>query len=365
MSQDASKGGTNDASDPAVMFMIALLVFGGGYLIWTTFHTQIVQVFIGTRTALLYLVPTDLSAAYRTALSELSPETVQWDGFMALLNDTGLQARFPVFVGLMGWAVFLYMKAYTTRFSKQHSIQSLITQEQVLWPEIAPVVDRGDLVKADPREGPWASAMTEREFAKAHGLITPKGDLDEVLAQAVFARQVGPLLPANPMLLPPVIQGMSALMVLRIAGHGDEALKEARRLAQEYAQGGVEAMDFGFAKTVWKTHGGHEWVVRAAQKHRYVYPWLATLLQLSRQDGVWASPLWIWLKPVDRRAFYTLNAVGRYAHFSEVAGIISHWKAEKKFGCPCAQPEVAGAVEGLKKALAFFCDDDELERIFK
>ena len=114
-----------------------------------------------------------------------------------------------------------------------------------------------------------------------------------------------------------------------------------------------------------KAHANHPLVQRAISQHAWVYTVLCTMLQISRTDGVFASPLWVWLKPVDRRLFLSLNCVGRYAQFAEVGGVFAQWIAEKKFGAPIGFPDVKSAVLGLDKALRNFCDDDSMERIFK
>ena len=78
---------------------------------------------------------------------------------------------------------------------------------------------------------------------------------------------------------------------------------------------------------------------------------MAAMLEFARQDGVYATADFLWLKPLDRRLWYTLNTVGRATSFAEVAGIHAHFKTEKLFGRKIATPNVDSAVLALEVAL--------------
>ena len=56
-----------------------------------------------------------------------------------------------------------------------------------------------------------------------------------------------------------------------------------------------------------------------SKANAYVYSFMATLLEVSRSDGVLASSEFLWLKPLDRRLWYVLNHVGRQTAVVEVA----------------------------------------------
>ena len=78
---------------------------------------------------------------------------------------------------------------------------------------------------------------------------------------------------------------------------------------------------------------------------------MASMLEAAREDGVQASADFLWLKPLDRRLWYTLNTVGRQTPFIEVAGIFAHWVAEKEAGRKLFVPMVEEATNALELAL--------------
>ena len=78
---------------------------------------------------------------------------------------------------------------------------------------------------------------------------------------------------------------------------------------------------------------------------------MASMLEEARQDGVQASADFLWLKPLDRRLWYTLNTVGRQTPFIEVAGIFAHWIAEKEAQRRLRVPMVEEATNAVELAL--------------
>ena len=89
----------------------------------------------------------------------------------------------------------------------------------------------------------------------------------------------------------------------------------------------------------------------AQQRHAYVFTFMATMLEIARADGVLASAEFLWLKPLDRRLWYVLNAVGRQTCLVEVAGSFAHWLAEKKLGRGLRTPMIKEAVNSLEMAV--------------
>lgn len=92
-------------------------------------------------------------------------------------------------------------------------------------------------------------------------------------------------------------------------------------------------------------------VQKVIGKHAYVLTVMASLLELARNDGVFATSDFLWLKPVDRRLWYMLNTVGRQTAVPEVAGVYAHWITEHKIQRPLLVPMIDEAVKGLEIAL--------------
>lgn len=89
-----------------------------------------------------------------------------------------------------------------------------------------------------------------------------------------------------------------------------------------------------------------------AQKHAYQIPFLLSLLERARKYNVLPSANFMWLKPLDRQAFYALNNLGRPGSWTECAGNIAHYRAEVIAGGPLKEPRVQPAVEALIRELA-------------
>lgn len=105
-----------------------------------------------------------------------------------------------------------------------------------------------------------------------------------------------------------------------------------------------------------------------AKRHSYDIPFLMSLLDraskqetaVSNKDSIRGArtymPLpvsaFLWLKPIDREAFYALNNLGRHATFVESSGLVAHYRAEKKRKGCSVRPLVFNAVSSLRRALS-------------
>ncbi|GJD87868.1 hypothetical protein BHAOGJBA_1374 [Methylobacterium hispanicum] len=78
---------------------------------------------------------------------------------------------------------------------------------------------------------------------------------------------------------------------------------------------------------------------------------LANLDRARRKGGVFAPAEILWLRKVDRHAWYAVNSLGRKAHHTEASGSIAHWMAERACRAPIAEPYVAPAIDALEKYL--------------
>ncbi len=89
-----------------------------------------------------------------------------------------------------------------------------------------------------------------------------------------------------------------------------------------------------------------------ARKHAFQVPFLLSLLEHARKYNVLPSANFMWLKPLDRQAFYAMNSLGRPGSWTECAGNIAHYRAEVFAGGPIKEPRVQPAVEALIRELA-------------
>lgn len=291
----------------------------------------------------------------------------------AMLTKTGVYVRWLFIPAIAVGGLWLYLKSNRTRFSTRHTMATLTKSQQEIWPCLAPIAGhQAELVAGDITKGVWAVNMTEWEFAQHHRLAKRGESLDKQAARDVFVRQLGPRW-SGVNALPKHTKGMLGALLLWIVGERKAAEAAAELMATSYARGaaklgdidaGIASLDISFADEVIAKHMSHRLVIRVLERHAYVYTVMATMLQISR-TGVVASALFTWLRPVDRRLWYTLNGVGRHTFCAESAGIHAHWLFEKAVGAACPTPMVQKAVDALEFALNEYTEDDSEERLFK
>lgn len=355
----------NKQDDDVVNYLLIVVLVGVGlWMLWSNFSAYIVAITVEWRSLVLWpftLVSDDV-AAMHARMQTVMPSSMTLDRWWTMLNATGRPISYILILAILFLAYRTYANSYRLRFSKTHSIQSLIEQEQAIWPEISPVVGT-DLVSEDLCKGPWATPMHEREFVNHYKLLNEDGSLNKDKTTLIFERQLGQRWRGVEK-LPRHAQALFAIFAMRIHGKQDESLAKVRLLARSYAVN-PKAIDYSWVDDALKQYGSHDWIKKTLSRHAWNYTILCTMLQLARVEGVFATSLWVWLRTVDRRLFFALNCVGRYTDFVEVGGIMTHWRSEKKFGIGIPYPDVEAATHGLEKALKFFCDDDYLETIFE
>lgn len=364
MSQQGGGKEQGLAGDFGAILMGALLIMGGLYFFWMYNHEKVVSLSIMIREPILHLVGfiSDRADMAASRVGRVDAEAMDFNAYKNMMSETGSIVRWFYLPLILGAIMYVFFNSFSSRFRKRHSMSSLAQQEKKIWPEISPVVNL-DLVAEDPFKGKWAVSMSEREFARQHGLIEADGSINREKAARVFSMQMGPIWTGEKNLAPHV-RALFAVFCMRIGGDSKGALAALRKIAVGFEKEPFNP-DYSWVDEQIAKHGENELVKKAISRHAYVFTVMATLLQLARLDGVLASPMWIWLKPYDRKLFYVLNCVGRYADFVEVSGATAHWKMEKKVGMRVPFPCVEEAVKGLELALKDYCDDDYLEKIFE
>ena len=148
--------------------------------------------------------------------------------------------------------------------------------------------------------------------------------------------------------LPPYARALFAVFAARINADTAEA---AKLIAQFAASASGGKIDMRGVDDLLKKHENSKLVKKITTRHAYVLTVMASMLEGAREDGVQASADFLWLKPVDRKLWYILNAVGRQTPFVEVAGIFAHWIAEKEANKRLFVPVVDEATKALESAL--------------
>lgn len=294
--------------------------------------------------------------------------------FGSISEMIGQYFMYPSVFLILVMAIFVFKNHKFMRYVRAHNMETLMAQEQKNWPQISPVVNL-DLMAMDVNKGPWAMAMNPLQFCKAYKLVNVEmvGDLKaswradgkvqatviEDRANRVFSQQLGPLW-EGPDKLPPHIKALFAIFVARAEHEPEVARNYLKKLSITAAKGQI---DYSETEELLKKYYSKSKPTHLIEKrHAYVSTVMTSMLEVARTDGVLASADFLWLKPVDRRMWQTLNNVGRSVSPCEVAGIYAHWLVEKQLLRPIAVPMVEQATKALVYAMSltvYIPDEDE------
>jgi intracellular multiplication protein IcmP len=352
------------------MLWLIALVLGVIAIVWYIFKRQIATSYLQIKLyeiKLLSMVPfldTQELADVYTKIHDVLPRVgkIDFTIIVALGATVGEWTRYPFTLLLILCAIAVYVGNKTHIYKRTYSMQQLAKLEKDNWPQISPVVHL-DLIKADINKGPWAMALTPMLFCKKNKLLqeiqTERredlsskewGKVNVVLkrgeANKLFVLQLGPLW-KNINSLPPHVKGLFAVFAARINADS----KPAANLLLQFNCSPPGKLNMRGVDALIKKHYNTKSVQRIVQGHAYVLTVMASMLEGARQDGVQASADFLWLKPLDRRLWYTLNVVGRQTPFVEVAGIFAHWLAEKEATTKLVVPMIEEATKALELAL--------------
>lgn len=105
-------------------------------------------------------------------------------------------------------------------------------------------------------------------------------------------------------------------------------------------------------KKAWERHKNVLCEKNMTRHAAYELPWFMALLYRARQKGVLASSQFLWLRPLDRPLWYSLNQCGGRTAWAEALAPWAHYMAEEKEEKALAEPHVAPAVTSLRNALS-------------
>lgn len=366
------QSGQSDNS-AAILWMASALFVAIG-LIWFSFKKQIVYFFITVKLHELDFIRfisdhfhlggtqfDPLRAVIATA--QTMPDKVGFQDMVAIGTAVGHWLRMPFAGLLLILGVAVYVGNTVRIYSRIYTMKDLANLEKVNWPQISPTLGL-DLIKTDIDAGPWAMAMTPMQYCKRHRLLDEvrpmrqegmsRKDWDRVEvvlkrgeANKLFAMQLGPMWKGVDQ-LPDYMKGLFAVFAARIMAD----TKEANQLLKQFSESpNGKSLNMTGVDALIKKHINAKHVQEIIQSHAYVTTVMASMLVGAREDGVQASADFLWLKPVDRRLWYTLNTVGRQTPFIEVAGIFAHWVAEVEAGRKLVIPMVEEATNAVEIAL--------------
>lgn len=300
---------------------------------------------------------------YVLTYAQANPESIRFTELLNMGGDVGVWLRTPLAILLVILAVVVYRSNVTRVYKNTYTMKSLAKLEKQNWPQIS-IVTNLDLLKSDIDRGPWAMAMTPLQFCKRfklleeirpqrqEGMMRKDWDRVDVILKRGEANKIFVLQLGQPWegvdKLPPHTKALFAAFAARINGDSKEAEKLFRQFNVSISQGKLNTSGVDDAI---KKHINSKPIQKITQSHAYVTTVMASMLETAREDGVLASADFLWLKPLDRKLWYTLNTVGRQTPFVEVAGVFAHWISEKEAGRRLILPMIEEATNALELAL--------------
>ena len=351
-----------------IVVAIGICVFG--YLLWTNFHGQISAAVIAWRHREM-LLPGHFTDRFARADAEMlhaNPDWVSLRDLYGISHAIGAFWRIPAcaFIGLL--AVVCTLRAAPSRFKRRFDLEGLVREQLKFFPAGAALFDR-KLRLTPPAEGaplPGDFALTAEEWVERFGCDV-SGVFDEARARRALAAQLGPRWtgPENASPAPAVIFVCFALHLterreeaIELLGGAAAALASSDGPPREPLVLAGEVVRY--ASQLLRDPEAFSAAREVAACHAYTAPALMRLLNAARlRSGVLAPAQFAWLKLVDRSLWYALHSlgfetgsVGRYLHPNprvEALGARDHWAVECAASAPVIEPDLARAIEALRR----------------
>jgi intracellular multiplication protein IcmP len=358
----APQQGNQGDNSAGVLWTVAA-IFAAGAGVWYGFKKYLVYYFFKLKLVEIGLLShfTSNLDDVRYSISLLDINAVTLQDVLHVGQAVGYYLRIPCIIFICILAVVVFFSNSVRIYKRIYDMKALLVLEQKNWPQVSPVANL-NLIKQDIDKGPWAMAMTPMQFCKRHNLLEEfrrqqqegmarkdwskvEVNLKRGQANKLFIMQLGPLWGGTDR-LPPHVRALFAIFAGR--HNSDPAAVD---MLKQLAVSSVTKLDFKGVDQLLKKHESTKLVQQVMHSHAYVLTVMASMLVLARMDGVQASADFLWLKPIDRRLWYTLNTVGRQTPFTEVAGVFAHWVAEKEMGKKLLIPMVEEATNALELAL--------------
>lgn len=349
-----------------VAFLLAGWYFGRYYIATAIYHVRYYELLFINLCLSLYTdfaemvhlpIPdtSNLVNALRIIVGGASPD-MAFSDVATVSNIIGWYLAFPIAIILGALAFFVMSTGTASKFRRNfnHRTMALAKQEQKLWKMISPV-QKLDLVKQDINKGPWAMSVVPMTFAKQNNLLLEDRSTMPITcsirkgaASRIFAMQLGPYFTGVEN-MPMWYQALFATFAARGNRDSESAKKLFDQFSTSFAEGKI---DYSGVKELLAKHYNSKVVQFVLRRHAYMMTVMASMIELSRADGVMACSEFLWLKPTDRRLWYMLSSVGRQTPFVEVSGAFAHWKVEKQINRPLRVPMVGQAVRALEVAVS-------------
>ncbi|MTH95719.1 hypothetical protein [Roseibium sp. RKSG952] len=378
-------GKDTGANSEMLYALIAALVIGGAWLLWT--YARPVVVYPAFAMDWISIKVIELIKGLGSSGIETleyvesvfdgrnhASTDVNWTTFSEVRSRVGMQTRFVFAAVILGLSALIFMKMKGDGYKRTFSLAggkgkppSFAKYQAGQW-KVAAVSAN---FEPDGRDKSIEPALTPLEWMKENGVRFEEGELDEDAAREAFAKQLGkPWHSMERADLP--VRTVLTLCILHLT-RNKAALNERSAIAQAWASGadGTKACQELVARYE-KDEKLSRVIKKLAEKHAHQNTVVISVLTQSRNvAGVLASADFLWVKKVDRSLWYTINNVGRRRYHVEGAGSICHYFGEHIGKRPILEPYLNQAVDGLDGyldeqgilSLTEFFDDEEMREM--
>lgn len=340
-----------------------LIVFGTLlilFMVWYAYHTRIAALVLAVRMGESWVITLFTSALLedRAWMKYIPRSAVTFDDMVNISTKVGRYVRWVTVPILFLFGIYLFRKSPTERFRRKFTEKTLPQTVGRLYPWMR-ISLTNNFSEMDLTKGPWAIALTERQFARLHRLKNDLGEIDRERAALVFVKQMGSLFMGVESMRPHV-KALYVLFLTRANRNFKAADTLLKQLANSYAD---KKPDLTGVDALLAQYKDSKVAKELQAHHAYERTLLMTMLERSRggeagKDNL--PPNWfLWLKGVDRPLWYALADVGRRTPHVEAAGVFAHWLTEKARKKKLETPYVVNAVEGLVGEIKKFLNDDD------
>lgn len=362
-------GQQSDNSLGPLWIMVAVCIIGG--MVWYFLHAYIMLVFLKLKVIEMTVIGSFTSRLdeVKAYASTVSPASVTFVQAKYVASSVGQYIGIPCAILMVLVAAVIYKSASATGYRQSYNMKTLAKSNEEIWPQIKPVAPL-NLIKTDIRKGLWAMSLTPMDFCKQKKLIIEEeimpledqllrhkrivAKLNKGKTNALFALQLGRLWEGCEA-LPPYLQALFGVFAAKANGDRDSAYAVLAALSNAYntEKNTIDCSNVysGGPLALCRQYINMKSVKRVTSSHAYELTVMASMLELSRYDGVLSSADFLWLKPIDRKAWFVLNGIGRRTPVCEAAGVFAHWLAEKELGRKSVLPMIESATLALELAL--------------
>ena len=346
MSQN--QGNADDGTGPLYVVGAIMVI---GFIVKMVWGDAMLSAWLAVRhayaSAILWLWPGNLVGLEESVYWMKTYYIQEWNGDrVGILGKQLRPFMWPIFALPLGYFAYrVWAKNPGVKLRRSMNMGSLAESESRVWPWIKPALGK-KIIDLPIDDGPWAMALHPLEFARKYSLLDGQA-LNPDRAEKLFASQLGPLW-EGPEKLRSSTRALYACFCAQACSDNKAAIAGLKTLALTMSSG---KPDYSFVKELLDKYYKDERVQAVTKRHAYVSTVVSATLMEARKYGVLPPNFFLWLRPINRSLWYTLNGVGRSTPFAEASGVHAHRLAEQVAGYGIELAYVKKCVDALEKAL--------------